>query len=100
MLRTWEGKKGLFEVRIPMCDCSRSNQMPPPDQITEIAPISVSEFTSIINTMISILLYTFSYIITIYHLVWEREIDRNKKRQGKWGEREKWKRIFRNITEH
>ena len=38
MLRTHEGKKVFSERKYPICDCSRSYQMPYTDQITEIAP--------------------------------------------------------------
>ena len=41
-------KIGLFWFKKSICDCSRSNQMPERDQITEITPYGRSYFWGII----------------------------------------------------
>ena len=57
MFRTLEGKRYFRPGKNPICDCSRSNQMPLTDQITEIAQrlriscAQISELPSIIRTM-------------------------------------------------
>ena len=54
MLRIHAGKYVFSEKKYLICDCSRVNQMPLTDQITEPASAPISELLSNIITMIEL----------------------------------------------
>ena len=55
MLRVYERKQVFEEKKYPICDCSRSNQMPWTDQTTEIAPYERTYFWVTISYMEALL---------------------------------------------